>query len=174
MTLDDLVEDIFDKEGVKYGDKTTKPPIDQPTGAGGITLGTMSAYLGRPATIGDLKALTRATAAPVVRWKLERIVIENDFADIDFEPLRLQMIDFAYNSGAQRAVRWLQRTLGMSVDGIFGPDTAAAVNRENGRLLNQAMIAARLQMIDEWTDKDQQAKLWEEGVESRGLKFSLI
>jgi hypothetical protein len=51
-----------------------------------------------------------------------------------------------------------------TLDSMFSPP----------RLLNQALIAARLEMVDRWTDSNAQAKMWEEGVESRGLSFSLL
>lgn len=175
MTEDQLVESVFASEGVRYGDQHTVPPIDQPTGAGGITLPTMTAYLGRQATAADLKALTKATATPVVRWKLRELAARYRLSAIAFEPLRLQMIDFAYNSGPGLAIRWLQRTLRVApVDGAFGPASQAALAAQDPWLVNQALIAARLQMVDEWTDASKQAKAWEEGVESRGLLFSLL
>lgn len=174
MTEDLLVESVFDKEGRTYGDQTTRPPIDQPTAPGGIILGTLSEYLNRPATLAELKALTVETARPIVRWKLRQLATQQGFAAIDFEPLRLQMIDFAYNSGPALAIRWLQRVLRVPKTGRMDLPTFTALELADAWLVNQALIGARLQMIDLWTDAVAQRRAWEEGLESRGLQFSLL
>jgi lysozyme family protein len=174
MTLDDLVADIFQKEGDTYGDETTHPPIDQPTGRGGITLDTLTEYLGHPADVADLKALTHDQAAQVVKWLLQQIVTTNHFEVLTFEPLRLQVIDFAYNSGPALAIRWLQRCLRCPRTGVMDGMTRSSLLDLDQWLINQALVGARLQMIDRWTDANAQRKAWEEGLESRGLRFSLL
>lgn len=178
MTDDELIDQIFEKEGVKYGDQTTKPPIDQPTGAGGIVLATLAEYykakgIARIASVADLKALTKETARPIVEWKLWDIAQRFGLAHVAFAPLRNQLIDFHYNSGVY-AVKWLQRVLRVKVTGKMDADTIYEVNRLDGFLVNQALVAARLQMIDMWTDSEQRRKAWEEGLENRTLKFSLL
>lgn len=45
------------------------------------------------------------------------------------------LVDFAYNSGVSRAVRHLQLTLGITVDGIMGRKTLFAINKSNGERL---------------------------------------
>jgi lysozyme family protein len=174
ITEDRLVEDTFEKEGREYGDEHTHPPIDQPTAPGGIILKTLSEYLGRPATLAELRVLTVETARPIVRWKLRQIASANGLTGIGFEPLRLQMIDFTYNSGPGIAIRWLQRVLRVTPDGVIGPATRVALARADLWLVHQALIAARLQMIDMWTDSAAKRKAWEEGLENRALTFSLL
>jgi len=184
MTEDELIDDVFRKEGDEYGDQTTHPPIDQPTGRGGITLGTLRAYInttGSPiaGTVTTLKALTRDQAEDIVRWKLRADAKRNRFDEIAFEPLRLQMVDFAYNSGPSLAIRWLQRVLRVPRTGAMDNATFAVLETYAADpfvqfLIQQALIAARLEMVDRWTDGDAKAKMWEEGVESRGLSFSLL
>ncbi len=173
MTEEDLIDLVFDKEGVIYGDEHTVPPIDQPTGAGGITLPVMSAYLGRTATVGDLKALTKTTARPVVRWKLRDIADKVGLAAISYEPLRIFAIDYYYNSGTY-AIKWLQRVVRVKPDGVFGPETLEAVEDADPWLVLHAYIAARLQMVDMWTDSEKRRKAWEEGLENRVLSFSML
>jgi lysozyme family protein len=41
--------------------------------------------------------------------------------------LAFELFDGAYNSGPPQAVKWLQRALGVTVDGAFGPATMAAI-----------------------------------------------
>jgi lysozyme family protein len=174
VTEDDLVADILDREGDTYADEHSQPPIDQPTGRGGITRATLTDYLGHPASIEDLKALTHDQAVQIIRWKLHRLIEVAHLGDITFEPLRLQMIDFAYNSGTARAIRWLQRCLRVQRTGVLDGSTHLALYERDLWLVNQALIAARLQMIDLWTDAAAQRNAWEEGLESRGLQFSLL
>jgi lysozyme family protein len=174
VTEAEIAADIYDKEGDAYGDLTTHPPIDQPTGRGGIILATLTDYLGHPASIDDLKALTRDQAQQIIRWKLRALARVAHLDAIPFEPLRLQVIDFAYNSGPRVALRWLQRCLRVPRTGTLDDLTRAALHDHDLWLVNQALIAARLQMIDLWTDAREQRKLWEEGLESRGLRFSLL
>lgn len=179
MTEEQLVADIFLKEGDTYGDQTTTPPIDQPTARGGITLPTLRAFIAStesalPGTVATLKFLTRDQAEDIVRWKLRTDAAANRFDKIPFEPLRLQMVDFAYNSGPSLAIRWLQRVLRVPRTGVMDQDTFVALFASDPWLLNQALIAARLEMVDRWTDSNKKAKAWEEGVESRGLSFSLL
>lgn len=174
MTETEIVDDIYEKEGDAYGDLTTHPPIDQPTGRGGITLETLTDYLGHPASIDDLKALTRDQAKQIIRWKLRRLQTAAQLGGIAFEPLRLQLIDFAYNSGPALAIRWLQRVLRVPRTGVIDGLTRSALLDADPWLVNQALVGARLQMIDLWTDAGAQRKAWEEGLESRGLRFSLL
>lgn len=63
-----------------------------------------------------------------------RAIYEADYwlpprCDLLSEPLTLVQFDTAVNMGTGRAVRFLQTAVGCSVDGDFGPDTLAAVQR---------------------------------------------
>jgi lysozyme family protein len=179
MTLDDFIEGVFASEGVVYGDRHTVPAIDQPTGAGGVTLQTLRAYVAAtgsplPVNVDTLQHLTKVTAAPIVRWKIETDITQYQFDAITFDPLRYQMLDFAYNSGPGTAIRWLQRVLRVPRSSKMDAATLEALRHNDLWLVNLGLVAARLQMIDMWTDSDKQAKAWEEGVESRGLRFSLL
>jgi lysozyme family protein len=56
-------------------------------------------------------------------------------------PLSYAVMDCAVNCGRTRAVKWLQQTLGVSVDGVFGPRTMAAVKggKTAGELANRVL-----------------------------------
>lgn len=184
MTEDQLVDSVFAKEGDVYGDTHTKPPIDQPTGRGGITLATLAefALMTRSPldpSIATLKALTHAQARVIVQWKLRRISALNGFDQIPFEALRHQVIDWAYNSGPALAIRWLQRVLGVPRTGRMDVVTVAAVkypdSKRVGVWLNESLLAARLRMIDMATDPGGKVDhAYEEGLENRALAFSLL
>ena len=176
-TLQSLVDDVFLKEGDVYAGP---PTIDQPTGRGGIVLATIQAWnealnlLPEPPTVEDLRRLTRSEAEAIVQWKLEQLSKEMQLDYIRFEPLRLHLLDFGYNSGGPRAIRWLQRVLLTPRSGRLDGVTLTTLNQADSRLVHQALIAARLQMVDEWTDADAKRKMWEEGLENRILSFSLL
>lgn len=172
MTIEQVIDDVFRKEGDRYAEP---PEIDQPTGAGGIILPTLSEYLGRPATLAELKALAVDTARPIVRWKLSQLANRAGLDRITFEPLRLQAIDMAYNSGEGLAIRWLQRVLRVARSSKMDAPTIAALTNADQWLVNQALIGARLQMIDMSTNPGGSVdKKFEEGLENRALTFSLL
>lgn len=181
MTEDELVDATFTREGWSYEEP---PKIDQPTGPGGITLPVLQGYRqGKSVTLADLKKLTIVEARAAVKWKLAQISVQHGLDQILFAPVRVQMVDFCYNSGEGLAIRWLQRVLNVPRTSVMDAATVEAVNDPaTGRfqiMLNQALIAARLQMIDLATDaakagrKGIDAK-FEEGLENRALTFSLL
>jgi lysozyme family protein len=171
LTEEQLVDDVFRREGDTYEEP---PRIDQPTGRGGIILGTLSEFIGRQATLQELKDLTHDKAREIVRWKVRRIAAVFKIDAIAFEPLRVQMLDFSYNSGPGLAWRWLQRVLRVPRTGKYDTATAAALDRADAWLVHQALIAARLQMIDSAVDSGAIKKQFEDGLERRSERFSLL
>src|SRR5262249_20903916 len=117
MTTDDLVEQRLDFEGRVYAEP---PAIDQPTGPGGVTLSTLAAWRRQPVSVADLRALTVDEAALILRAAIQRDLVQYGFDQITFEPLRVQCLDYAWNSGSERAIRWLQRTLGIAESAVTG------------------------------------------------------
>lgn len=176
-TFEQVVDDVFIKEGDVYAGP---PQIDQPTGRGGIILPTLQAFFDslpgsrKTATLTDLQALSHQDARDVVRWVLNQLAVKHGLNSIPYEPVRLHAIDFAFNSGPALAIRWLQRCVQVPPTGVMDYATIVALQKATPFLLNQAYVAARLQMIDMWTDADQKRKAWEEGLENRVLAFSLL
>jgi lysozyme family protein len=62
-----------------------------------------------------------------------------------------QVFDFAVNSGTDRAVKYLQRLIGVKADGEFGPKTKAAVDRaiskQGEKALAKAYVDARRNFV---------------------------
>lgn len=177
MTESEVLDGLIEREG-----GFTVNPDDRggPTKFG-ITAQTLGNWLGlnRPASREEVYHLSVEMARQIYRV---RYIQQPGFTpeNIPFEPLRVQLIDFGVNSGPERAVRWLQRVLGFApvdIDGVFGPVTRATLYANGNvlfyRLVNDALVAARLYMIDSWTDADSSQKKFEEGVESRALTFFL-
>ena len=63
--------------------------------------------------------------------------------------LAFQALDAAVNHGVGRTVRWLQRLVGVRVDGQLGPLTLAAIQAADQRGLIQRLLALRLDLYVE-------------------------
>lgn len=101
--------------------------VDHPLDPGGatkmgITRATLARVRGRPVSIAEVMALTRAEAAAIYR----RLYWDGVRGD-DLPPgVDLMVFDMAVHSGPRRAVRLLQRALGVAEDGLVGPVTLEA------------------------------------------------
>jgi lysozyme family protein len=168
MTDEQIIAEVIEREG-GFADVANDRGSFTKYGITAATLGQWR-KLGRPATRAEVRALTSAEAADIYRV---RYVQNPGFDRIVFQPLRVQLIDFGVNSGPERAIRWLQRVCRVApVDGVLGQATAAAVNALPGWLVNEALVAARLYMVDATSDAPDQ-KAFEEGWENRALSFFL-
>jgi lysozyme family protein len=171
MTEDQFIDGVFDREGRTFEEP---PRIDQPTAPGGVTRAVLSAFRGRPCTVEDLRALTVLEAREVIRWTVRRDLARCGFDRIAFEPLRLQVLDFAWNSGEGLATRWLQRALGMAeplVTGVMDARTVGSLAAVPGPLViavHNALAAERAHMVRASTRIDQKFKC---GVMGRAIDF---
>jgi lysozyme family protein len=127
-------------EVIKYEGGYVNNPRDPggPTNLG-ITQATLSRWLGRAATVAEVKALTREKVKPIYKryfWD----VIKGDAlpGGVDFATY-----DFAVNSGPSRAARYLQSVVGVKQDGKIGPATIAAVNRYSAQDVVKKLVAKR-------------------------------
>lgn len=102
--------------------------VDHPKDPGGatnlgVTIGTLSSWLGRPASKADVKALTRASVAPIYRKNYWAAIRGDELpAGLDYA-----VFDFAANSGPKRAAMALQRAVGVADDGVIGSITLANI-----------------------------------------------
>ncbi|GJD30004.1 hypothetical protein PMNALOAF_1247 [Methylobacterium adhaesivum] len=102
--------------------------VDHPKDPGGatnlgVTIGTLSSWLGRPASKADVAALTRATVAPIYRANYWNAIRADELpAGLDY-----CVFDFAVNSGPKRAAMALQRAVGVADDGVIGSITLANI-----------------------------------------------
>lgn len=130
--------------------------VDHPSDPGGatnmgITIGTLSAFLGRRATKQEVRALKRETAAMIYKRNYWNVVRGDDLPD----GMDLVAFDGGVNSGPSRGAKWLQQALGVTADGKVGSQTiarATAVN--NGVAVIQRACAVRvgfLRGLRTWT-----------------------
>lgn len=91
----------------------------------GVTIGTWSSWLGRPATDAEMRNLTPRHVAPLYEKRYWKPVV---FDGMDFG-IALQVFDFGVNAGPRRARRLLQKAVGTVADGIYGPMTKRAFKK---------------------------------------------
>src|SRR5262245_11451963 len=118
----------------------------------GVTQATLSAFLGRAASIADVKALTPKAVAPIYRKRFWDAVM-GDALPIGVD---LAVFDFGVHSGPIRGAIGLQRALGVADDGRIGPITIAAAkkfaaNADGATLLVQRVCAGRLAFLTHLT-----------------------
>ncbi len=174
MTEDQFLDNLGKIEGLKYSEP---PDVDQPTASYGITLPVLHDYRGHDCTVADLKVLSVQEAREIARWEMRRALAVYRFSELADEHLRVQLVDFAYNSGPERAIRWLQRALGIPLAQATNHLTDELINLVNvtsGVVVNNALVAARLRMLDDVTDTGVVNKRYEEGLASRALSFGVF
>jgi lysozyme family protein len=163
MTIDDVIDGILDRE--KEGD-ASKGYLD-PNDQGGRTTWGISershpdAWKDGPPSREQAREIYRSIYVTPFLW-------------VNYQPLRVQLIDIAVHSGVTRAVRLLQIALGITVDGRIGEQTQYYTQKgkeRDWRILNNALVAHRLHFVDTITDNTASQKRFEEGWESRSLVF---
>ncbi len=141
MTDDEIIDGIIEREG---GDRLVRDPADRGgTTRFGITCPGLSEHLGRPATDADVEGLTLTGAREFYRWLLANAGLD-DASGVD-PAVRALLFDAVVNHGRSNAVRILQRALGVTVDGVFGRKTRAALFSAEPRKLFRELGAARLE-----------------------------
>lgn len=176
MTEGEIIDGVIQREG-GFVDHPEDKGGPTKFGINAETLGNWRGY-GRVATREEVMALEVWEARAIYK---ARYVLQPGFTaeNVAYEPLRNQLIDFGVNSDPRRAVRWLQRVLRtvyatVNVTGALDIPTCTALRRLPQQflpLVNDAFCAARLSMLDSATDSGTISKTFEEGLESRALKF---
>lgn len=154
MTTEDIVTALLLREGREY----TNDPIDHggPTKFG-ITLRDLRAWRSRIAadegeachirlatTEADVEALEEAEAREIYR---RRYILDPGFDQIPDDWLRAFVVDTGVLQGQKTAVKLVQRALGVTMDGILGPVTLAALAAADPALIRSIMIRNRIQHL---------------------------
>lgn len=93
----------------------------------GVTLATFRQFYGANKSVEDLKRITDE------QW---HTIFKKGFWDkckadeIKSQSVANLLVDFAYHSGPVTALKKIQAIVGTSVDGISGPKTIAAINKQ--------------------------------------------
>jgi lysozyme family protein len=115
----------------------------------GVTKRVWESWVGHTVDEKQMRALTPALVAPLYKKKYW------DRVSGDALPTGLDMavFDFAVNSGVGRAAKMLQELLGVTQDGVIGPQTLAkVVEKDSSQLIADynAKRLAFLQALPHW------------------------
>lgn len=117
----------------------------------GITLATYRSTLKPNASVQDLKNISDADVAKIYKMNYWNVVR----GDLLPSGVDYAVFDFAVNSGPSRAARYLQSILGVSTDGIIGPETIAAAKSAEPKWLVNRLCDDRmafLKRLSTWGD----------------------
>ena len=127
----------------------------------GVTLNTWSSWKGAPQTVEDVKNLTVNDVAPLYKknyW--EKIKADSLPLGVDYS-----VFDCAVNSGPSQAVKFIQRALNMTADGVIGPLTIAAAEQRDPAELIEQFYEERLHFLQSLKTWDTFGKGWQRRVE---------
>lgn len=163
-TIDSILDEILRREG-GY--------VDHGADRGGctnhgITRAALATYRRKPVTCEDVRALTREEARKIY-WndyisspQLHRIL----------DPYVLSLaVDCSVNHGPARAVKWLQKIVGVKADGKLGPISEAAINSMEPVRLYQKLLARRVVFYGEIVNRDRSQAVFILGWLRRAAEF---
>lgn len=121
-TFKDAILTILDHEGGFVNN-----PADRGGATNlGITIGTLSTWLGRQATIADVQNLTKDTAIAIYKKNYWDKVSGDQ---LKYYSVALTLFDQAVNRGPASAIKQAQKIVGVTQDGVMGPKTVEAINK---------------------------------------------
>jgi lysozyme family protein len=157
-----IIDEILEREGWNGPDYLDKADAGGRTTWGISERAHPEAWIDGPPTIGRCRQIYEEEYVKPFDWMRE----------LEYDQLRVQMIDIAVNSGHPWAIRLLQRVIGVHDDGKAGPVTKAALRAAGApRMICNALVAFRLKFVDDITDAKASQKRFEEGWENRALSF---
>lgn len=101
----------------------------------------------------------------------KRYVDNPGFNQIKDQYLFRQLVDFGITSGPAIAIQKLQGILAVTVDGILGPETLAALATIHPEDINNALVAARVKMIGKLISKNHSQAQFAAGWLDRAVSF---
>ncbi len=134
----------------------------------GITIGTFRQFFGQSATVEQLKRMTDDQWMTVFRkgfWDKFRA------DEIHSQSVANICVDWAWNSGTKTAIRKVQTLLGVTVDGIVGARTLAAINAADPRQLFVRVKAARLAYVEGIVSRNPSQRKFLNGWKNRIKSF---
>ena len=164
--IDKLLAAVLDREGwPSYG----VHPNDRggPT-KGGITLRTLESWRHRRCTRAELQRLSKGEAIAILR---RRYVETNGIHKLTGN-LQAQVVDDAVLSGPYLAAQDLQRALDtVSVDGIIGTQTLAAIESSDADVLGRRLAVTRALRLARHVQSNPDQLVFLTGWMTRALGF---
>lgn len=140
-TFDLALSIIFRVEG-GFANRSKKADPGGPTNHG-ITQATLAAWRDEPVTIDDVRNLTREEASQIYKIQYWDAIKGDQLpAGLDFA-----LCDFAVHSGPGRAIRELQKILGVDVDGVIGINTLKAIKKQSAQFLCSELCIERIRFM---------------------------
>lgn len=133
----------------------------------GVTIGTFLSFY-PDKTVEDLKRITDDQWLNIFRsgywdkWQADQIK-NQAVANI--------VVDWAWASGAIKSIRKVQELLGVTVDGIVGPNTLNAINSRDAEELFDRIKVARYDFVDAIVKRDHSQKRFINGWKNRIKSF---
>lgn len=172
QTIDEMLEVLLKHEG-----GYTNHPNDRggPTNWG-VTIANYSKYLGRKATIQEVKDMPRSVALDIFKT---RFFIQPRINELH-EGLQPNVFDMSVNAGQTRGIKLLQEVLKIlgypcSVDGKIGPNTKKccenAINNYGWEAINNFYTVRRLEFYFSITRNRPRNASFIRGWTRRGVSF---
>jgi len=172
MTVDEMISEILRREGGYVNHKADR---GGPTNMG-VTQRTLSDWLGREASIEDVKSMTEMTAREIYE--------RNYLSGPRIDTLPNQIIPFVFdasiNHGPRSAVKMVQRVCNEAgfgpgdVDGVVGPQSrimAEKAQRDMGDLFLSALIEERRNVYRKIIARNPSQEVFRQGWFNRVAEF---
>ena len=167
-----IIDRLIDREGGF---------VDDPDDAGGATnMGITGRTLRRwireaggqvPKLGAETREAVKALRRPEVRAIYRKFYLERWRVDrIRSDGLREHLLDCVVLYGP-KAIRWMQRFLGVKADGIIGPITLLAITRGGPAVVSWELVKARLMHTARRVKKQPDQAKFLPGWTARALKF---
>ena len=141
---------------------SNRPLAEDPGGPTmhGITIGCLSDWLGREATIDDVRAVTEDKAREIAIAMFWNPVNADKLPD----GIDIMAADFAFHSHWSRAGKVLQKLVGVEADGFVGDRTLSAVRAQKPMELLMRYSDARMEFLEGRSNWEPNAKGWTKRV----------
>jgi lysozyme family protein len=162
-TIETIIEDIIATEGGYVNHPQDKGGVTNM----GITKETLRRWRKAPTTDDDVRSLEKKEAEQIY---LKRYYLK---PRINKLPKKIQpfVMDDAVLSGANSAIRSLQRYLRVLPDGIIGPKTIAAAKHESPTALLIGLTKRRVERLCRIVQRDPDQNIFLVGWMRRTLRF---
>lgn len=109
----------------------------------GVTHIDWAKWIGHEPTEDEMRALTPKDVMPLYKaWYWDKVMGDSLPYGVDYA-----VFDFGVNSGVARSVHYLQFLVGATEDGVMGPQTLAAVLKQDAGRLAAQLCEKRLEFL---------------------------
>jgi len=136
----------------------------------GVTKRAWEEYVGRTVDETEMRGLTPEKVKPFYKSRYwDKIKADDLPSGVDYAAY-----DLAVNSGVGRSAKYLQEVAGVSVDGVIGPKSLAAINACPADEMVDAICDMRLEFLKRLPTWDTFGKGWGRRVEEVEAKASAM